>query len=1166
MNDLRLAHGFNFIDLYNTDGLTRIDGAFMAELAKADGDLAARLKSARKNPDEIDGKLEADLLLELCPHVDEFIASLFGIESEVGVLKKQHLLLDPIYSAKRNFVQRRALKGKALDDAMAIDGNKILTQLGAAIDGEFNELNFATAIMNWLDDEETNADKIALAADYALWATYTPEGRAQNKNGVLFNQPQKIDVENLVHTDTVEIAENVTALNFSADRVHYRDGFKLSDKGCDLAHALDEINYCVICHDRGKDSCSKGLIDKKTGDFSKNSANIELTGCPLEERISEMHKAKMDGHAISALALIAVDNPLCAGTGHRICNDCMKSCIYQKQTPVDIPQVETRALKDILGLPWGFEIYSLLTRWNPMNISRPVPRPASGYKVLVVGAGPAGSALSHHLMNDGHSVVVIDGAKLEPMDAGVSGVTPFGHRVQFDPIKNITDICEELDERILAGFGGVAEYGITVRWDKNFLKIERLLLERREQFAMFGGVRFGAQITKQQAFAMGFDHIALCMGAGKPTILGIKNNLAPGVRQASDFLMALQLTGAAKSDNIANLQLRLPAVIIGGGLTAIDTATEALAYYVSQCEQFIARFEEASATMGEDVVRKNWTTEDHEIASEFLSHGQAIRIERKRAKDENRDPNLAAMLNEWGGATIAYRRRMIDSPSYTLNHEEIEKAFEQGIRFAELLSPVGIEVDQFGWVGSIKLERQEIGEDGKLIATADVISLPARAVLVAAGTQPNTVLSREDETFAAMDGKYFRAVDENGNQVTPQRSDKPEKVEVMVDIESDGRAVSFFGDLHPSFAGNVVKAMASAKQGYPFITKQLQNVPPTSTPFAEISENLSQGLVASVVSVNRLTETIVEVVIKAPFAASAFKPGQFFRLQNFESLAEIKNGTRMAMEGLALTGAEADVSAGTVSLIVLEMGGSSNLCGLLVPGEPVILMGPTGTPTETPGGETVLLAGGGLGNAVLFSIGQAFKNAGSKVLYFAAYKKISDRYYREKIEAAADTIVWCCDEDPGFKPERKSDVAFTGNIVEAMSAFGNGQLFAGEPPIALGDVDRLIAIGSDMMMKAVTEARHGILKDFLKTDHKGIGSINSPMQCMMKEICAQCLQRHVDPKTGEEKVVFSCFNQDQPLDVVDFASLSGRLKQNSVSEKMTAVWIEYCQGKEQDNE
>ncbi|MBC7927101.1 MAG: hypothetical protein H7039_15740, partial [Bryobacteraceae bacterium] len=73
-----------------------------------------------------------------------------------------------------------------------------------------------------------------------------------------------------------------------------------------------------------------------------------------------------------------------------------------------------------------------------------------------------------------------------------------------------------------------------------------------------------------------------------------------------------------------------------------------------------------------------------------------------------------------------------------------------------------------------------------------------------------------------------------------------------------------------------------------------------------------------------------------------------------------------------------------------------------------------------------------------------------------------------------------------------------------------------------------------------------------------IGSINSPMQCMMKEICAQCLQLHKDPDTGEEHVVFSCYNQDQPLDKVDFKNLRARLGQNGVQEKLTKKWIDRC--------
>ena len=166
---------------------------------------------------------------------------------------------------------------------------------------------------------------------------------------------------------------------------------------------------------------------------------------------------------------------------------------------------------------------------------------------------------------------------------------------------------ESLDDRVLAGFGGVAEYGITVRWDKNFLKLIRLVLERRSQFALFGGVRFGGTLTVDSAFSSGFDHIALANGAGRPTVLDIPNGLARGVRTASDFLMALQLTGAAKQNSIANLQIRLPVVVIGGGLTAIDTATESLAYYPVQVAKFLQRYKILVAEKGEDAVRRRWT-------------------------------------------------------------------------------------------------------------------------------------------------------------------------------------------------------------------------------------------------------------------------------------------------------------------------------------------------------------------------------------------------------------------------------------------------------------------------------------------------------------------------------------------------------------------------------
>ncbi|HEV2335599.1 MAG TPA: FAD-dependent oxidoreductase, partial [Stellaceae bacterium] len=829
--------------------------------------------------------------------------------------------------------------------------------------------------------------------------------------------------------------------------------------------------------------------------------------------------------------------------------------------PVDIPQIETRTLKDVLGLPWGFEIYSLLTRWNPLDLRRPLPRPPSGYKVLVVGLGPAGFNLAHHLVNDGHFVAGIDGLKIEPLIPEISGVAIGGERVPFAPVRDVAQLYERLDERMMAGFGGVAEYGITVRWDKNFLKLIRLLLERRAAFSMYGGVRFGGTLTIADAFALGFDHIALCAGAGRPTVIPMQNGLVPGVRQASDFLMALQLTGAAKSDSIANLTVRLPVVVIGGGLTAIDTATEALAYYPLQVEKFLSRYETLVAERGGEPVRAEWSGAEREAAEEFIAHARAIRAERDRAAREGRAPHLAKLIDGWGGVTIAYRRRLIDAPSYTLNHEEVAKAMEEGIRFAEMLTPVAVEVDLFDQAAALRMTRHaapEIGghrPDPDQHAGEDVV-LPARTILVAAGTQPNTVLAREDPEHVALDGRYFRALDERGQPATPARVAKPDAVQVLMSFVADGRAVSFWGDLHPSFAGNVVKAMGGAKQGYPVISRMLARRRPGAPEPAALKARLDDELRPRVHAVLRLTRKIVEIVVKAPIAARAFRPGQFYRLQNYASHAQRVDGTTLAMEGLALTGAWIDREAGLLSTIVLEMGGSSDLCAFLKPGEPVILMGPTGTPTETPAGETVLLVGGGLGNAVLFSIGAAFRAAGSRVLYFAGYKALEDRYRVADIERAADSVVWCCDEAPGFAPGRAQDRAFVGNIVAAIEAFGEGAL--GPAPIPLPSVDRIIAIGSDGMMAAVAEARRAALKRYFRPGHRAIASINSPMQCMMKEICAQCLQRHYDPASGTETIVFSCFNQDQEMDGVDFPTLRRRLSQNGAQEKLTKLWVDRC--------
>jgi NADPH-dependent glutamate synthase beta subunit-like oxidoreductase/NAD(P)H-flavin reductase len=1128
-----LAFGLTFADLRARAGLERLDILFLDQLVEQDQGLHASLMAARAAPPP--RAEESRLITALGPYLDGFIATLFGIEAETAALAARTLALDPVHACKRLFVQRQAVKTYA--DTAALDGPALAAALEARLGAPISDSSFAAGVAAFQAAEDQEA--LDLAMRYAAWATLTQAGHAAHPDSTLFRVPRKPDPLYLVPVETI-LRDGVTMQRLPEHEWRVRDGFALTDPGMNDQQALDQMNYCIWCHEQGKDSCSKGLRDRKTGAFQKSAFGVTLAGCPLDEKISEMHMLRAQGHALAAFATIAVDNPMMAATGHRICNDCMKACIYQKQDAVDIPQAETSILKDVLALPWGFEIYALLTRWNPLDIRRPLPRPASGRTVLVVGLGPAGFTLAHHLMNDGHAVVAVDGLKIEPL-----GFDPRA------PVRDAAALFENLDDRILAGFGGVAEYGITVRWNKNYLKLVRLLLERRGEFTAMGGVRFGggATLSIDDAWAMGFDHVALCMGAGKPTVLDIPNGLARGVRQASDFLMALQLTGAAKMSSVANLQLRLPVVVIGGGLTAIDTATESLAYYVRQVEKFALRHRTLVAERGEHAVRAAWSAEETEIADEFLGHAAAIAAERAAAAQEGRAPRLPHLLASWGGAVIAYRRRLIDAPSYTLNHEEVAKALEEGVDFAEGLTPRAVEVDQYGHAAALRCTRSDGSE----------AMLPARAILVAAGTQPNTVLAREDGRIA-LDGKYFQAIDEDGNPVVPARAlSKPDAAYVLMHRAPDGRCISFFGDLHPSFFGNVVKAMGSAKRGYPVVSRALAARPPASS--ADLLTASRDALAPRVHAVNRLTPTIIEVVVHAPAAARAFRPGQFYRLQNYEILARHLDEpgigtTRLAMEGLAMTGAWTDPARGLVSVIALEMGGSSDLCAQLQPGEPVILMGPTGTPTEIHADTTVALVGGGLGNAVLFSIGAALRAAGSRVIYFAGYKKLIDRYKLEEIERAADVIVWCCDEAPGFAPSpaRAQDRSFVGNIVEAMAAYGSGRL--GQQAVPLAEAEHMIVIGSDRMMQAVGAARHGVLAPFLKPGHSAVGSINSPMQCMMKEVCAQCLQPHIDPVTGARSVVFSCFNQDQALDRVDFPALNERLRQNGVQEKLTAQWID----------
>ncbi len=1212
--------GYDYSDLHKPEQLARLHKEFENSVETHDSALQAEYAQYQACQGEGMSAVQiSEILVKIAPFVGTFVAKLFNIDqSRLEQMDRIQHEIDHVFVYRKELISKLVKHFRQVDISswnvetlhqqlehlLAATGRSKLwlndpemavAELGSVLlklvgkfstnENDVNALNSqALDIRNQLKEnlqavsgfaEQLEIEDPANFVESLLeivrrWsyaATQIPELQSQVKGWVSFKKPSKTDFKDLVEHETY--SDNQYPVWSVAKNQHRRrDGFALTDKRFNQRQVLYEVDHCIYCHDRNTDSCSKGMKNKKDGSFKTNPLDVTISGCPLEEKISEMHLVKRHGDNIGALSIVMIDNPMCPGTGHRICNDCMKGCIYQKTDPVNIPQIETNVLTDVLFMPWGFEIYSLLSRWNPLNVKRPHTLAYNGKNVLVAGMGPAGYTLAHYLLNEGFGVVGIDALKIEPLAKELIGdknTAPL-------PIHDFNDLYDDLDKRVMLGFGGVAEYGITVRWDKNFLKVMYLNLLRHQAFRCYGGVRFGGTLTINEAWDLGFDHIAIASGAGKPTVIGIKNNLIRGIRKASDFLMALQLTGAAKESSLANLQVRLPAGVIGGGLTAIDTATELLAYYPVQVSKMLHRYENLIIAYGEEVVRQRYDEEEIIILDEFLAHGRIIERERDRATAAGEMPNFLPLLLEWGGVTLFYRKGIKDSPAYRQNHEEIHEALEEGILLAEGMSPVEAIPDQHGHLKAMIFDQLE-KVDSRWQKQSD-IQVNIRSLFIAAGTSPNTIYESEHPDSFEMDGKFYQRYEPQGESNEPEliATDdtwlpKVGKPAPLTSYHRNGKFISFYGDNHPVYAGNVVKAMASAKDGYPYVVdlfkKDIATLDPTlqqqrDDNLLDMQHYLDDAFNAHIVEVKRLTPTIIEVIVRAPLAAKKFCPGQFYRVQNFETLAPVKKGTVLASEGIALTGAWVDKEKGLISLIALEMGSSTRLCATWKPNDPIVVMGVTGAATDIPSGKTVLLLGGGLGNAVLFSIGKAMRAVGNQVIYFAGYRNSEDLFKVEDIEAASDIIIWTVDDRPENKAipiTRPQDKSYVGNIIEAMIAYGSGEL--GATPIHLDDVDHLIVIGSDRMMAAVKAARFGALEPFLKKHHQAIGSINSPMQCMMKGVCAQCLCKHIDPETGEEYFVYSCYNQDQELDRVDFENLHARLRQNSVQEKLSTLWLQH---------
>lgn len=1134
---LDLTH-FTFSELFHSDGLHRLDQLFLTQLKKERPDWHDRLIAYRQANDAVTTIEISELLISCATFLEQFLAALFRIEEATAIAQTKTTSNNPISIFKKYFILRRAKKEfNRLTSLPSF--SELNTWLSSelkktAVKSADQEMSIALLGMQYLEDPDTFKDQIEKLVQWCAQALHTPEGQKIVAHWTSFHIPERIDPANQVPTTSTKNVKN-DCLTASPAALRLRDGFGLTDARMNARKVQDEVNYCIYCHDHNGDFCSKGFPVKK-GDpaqgFKKNTLDVTLTGCPLEEKISEMNFLKKDGFTLASLAMVMIDNPMCPATGHRICNDCMKSCIYQKQEPVNIPQIETRVLTDVLDLPWGVEIYDLLTRWNPLRQKQWVMKPYNGLKVMIAGMGPAGFTLAHHLLLEGFAVVGFDGLKIEPLP----------QKYIEQPIYRYDDLKEALNERLMAGFGGVAEYGITVRWDKNFLKLIYLSLMRRPYFQVFGGVRFGGTITIEDAWKLGFDHFVVAVGAGLPKALSIPHSLAPGMRQANDFLMALQLGNAAKSSSLTNLQVRLPAVVIGGGLTGVDTATEIQAYYISQVEKVLHRYEILCREYGETLLLEQLDSSSNEILAEYLRHGEAVKKERQRAHAANEPPNLIKLIREWGGVTIAYRRSLQESPAYINNHEELKKALDEGIYYMEGLEPAAVALNEHGHAENLICHRRICNQENEWVTTAEEVRLPARSILVATGTQPNTAYEFEHRgTFHRLNSQYQHYEDHQGELTVAHGvlHCKDPQFGPFTSYHHKQR-VSLIGDTHPVFHGSVVKAIASGMRTYPKILAVLKDKlhkNGNETEYQQFSQQMDHLFRAKVLSLSRKTKQIIELVIQAPLAAKHFQPGQFYRLQNFETLAPRVNHTLLQMEPLALVAAECNPQEGSLTFIVAENNATAKLCATLKPGEPVSLMGPTGVRAKIPSEhETVLIIGDTSSFAFVRSYGAGLRAAGNHVIFVCQFNDEIELFSQEKIEKAADRIIW----------QQKNGKDAIDALLDHADA------------ITLTDVDRIFVVGSTALLRRFQEARKTDLKAYLMKDPKVYASVYGNMQCMLKGVCAQCLQWQIDPETGKRtKAVFACSWQDQPLELIDIDHIDERQMQNRLLDELSKWWVDH---------
>jgi glutamate synthase (NADPH/NADH) small chain len=244
-----------------------------------------------------------------------------------------------------------------------------------------------------------------------------------------------------------------------------------------------------------------------------------VEACPTGIDIPAFIRGIATGNIAGAAKTILEEN-IFGGACARVCPTeilCERACVRTAEmgAPVDIGALQRVA-----------------TDWQMAQGVQPFIRaPATGKKIAVIGAGPAGLSCAHALSLRGHDVTVFD-AKPKPGGLNEYGIAAY---------KMADDFAAREVEFVL-GIGG-----IQIQYEK----------------------RLGESLLLADLQAR-YDAVFLGIGLGGANRLGVAGEDLPGIRDAVDFIA--ELRQAAQKDTV---KIGRRVVVIGGGNTAIDAATQA---------------------------------------------------------------------------------------------------------------------------------------------------------------------------------------------------------------------------------------------------------------------------------------------------------------------------------------------------------------------------------------------------------------------------------------------------------------------------------------------------------------------------------------------------------------------------------------------------------------